>query len=128
MNNSAKDFGRSAEALAEDWLRKKGYRILERNLRIGRGELDLVAQDHRTLVFVEVKGRRTERFGGTSYAVTPYKQRQLIKLALAYLAQKNLTGIPCRFDVILVTDSGNRSTQITHLEHAFEVSSSDWQW
>lgn len=128
MISSSKDFGHSAEALAENWLRQKGYRILERNLRIGHGELDLVAQDHHTLVFVEVKGRRTERFGGVPYAVTPHKQRQLIKLALAYLAQHNLSAISCRFDVILVSGSANVSTQITHLENAFEVSSSDWQW
>jgi len=128
VKHSAKDFGRSAESLAEDWLRQKGYRILERNLRIGHGELDLVAQDRHTLVFVEVKGRRTERFGGAPYAVTPHKQRQLIKLAVAYLAQHELSGIPSRFDVVLVAESGDRSPQITHVEHAFEVPSSDWQW
>ena len=128
MNPSPKDFGRSAEALAEACLRQKGYKILERNFRIGRGELDLVAQDHRTLVFVEVKGRRTARFGGAPYAVTAHKQRQLIKLALAYLAQHKLSDISCRFDVILVSDVPDHSRQITHVEHAFEVSSSDWQW
>lgn len=128
MNPSSKDFGRSAETLAENCLRQKGYRILERNLRIGHGELDLVAQDHHTLVFVEVKGRRTEHLGGAPYAVPPHKQRQLIKLALAYLAQHKLSAIPCRFDVILVTGSENSATQITHMENAFEVSSSDWQW
>ena len=101
MNSSSKDFGRFAEALAENWLRQKGYRILERNLQIGHGELDLVVQHHDTLVFVEVKGRRTEQFGGAPYAVTPHKQRQLIKLALAYLTQHELSDIPCRFDVIL---------------------------
>ncbi|MEZ4342686.1 MAG: YraN family protein [Nitrospirales bacterium] len=128
MNSSSKDFGRSAEALAENWLRQKGYRILARNLKIGHGELDLVAQDRDTLIFVEVKGRRTDHFGGAPYAVTPHKQRQLIKLALAYLAQHKLSAIPCRFDVILVSGSENRSPQITHMENAFEVSRSDWQW
>lgn len=128
MNSSSKDFGRFAETLAENWLRQKGYRILERNLQIGHGELDLVVQHHDTLVFVEVKGRRTEHFGGAPYAVTPHKQRQLIKLALAYLTQHELSDIPCRFDVILVSGSENRSPQITHVENAFEVSRSDWQW
>lgn len=128
MTHSPKDFGRSAEALAEHCLRRKGYRILERNLRIGHGELDLIAQDGPTLVFVEVKGRRTERFGGTSHAITPHKQRQLIKLALAYLAKQALSNCPCRFDVILVSEAAGLSPQITHMENAFEVSSSDWQW
>ena len=128
MNSSSKDFGRFAEALAETWLRQKGYRILERNLQIGRGELDLVVQHHGTLVFVEVKGRRTDYMGGAPYAVPPHKQRQLIKLASAYLTQHELADVPCRFDVILVSGSEDRSPQITHVENAFEVSRSDWQW
>ena len=128
MSRSSKNFGRFTETLAENCLRKKGYRILERNVRIGKGELDLIAKDGDTIVFVEVKGRRTDRFGGLPYAVDPRKQRQLTKLALAYLAQHGLTNRSCRFDVVLISSTDDQGPRITHLEDAFEVSSSAWQW
>ncbi len=125
---SPQQFGHSAETLAEAYLRHKGYTIVARNLRLMRGELDLVARDRQTVVFVEVKGRRTAHCGGTAYAVPPQKQRQIIKLAMAYLAQHHLTDTPCRFDVILVSQARSDAPHITHIEHAFEVSSSGWQW
>jgi putative endonuclease len=128
MSRSSNNFGRSAEMLAADWLKQKGYRIVEQNLRIGKGELDLIVQDRRTLVFVEVKARRTDEFGGAPYAVGPRKQRQLIKLALTYLAQRGLTNISCRFDVVLISISQESIPRIIHLENAFEVCSSAWQW
>jgi len=121
-------FGRSAEDLAEQMLRKKGYRILERNLRIAGGELDLIADDQGTLVFIEVKARRGNQFGGAPYAITTRKKQQIIKLALCYLSQHGLTNKQCRFDVILVVGTNGHTPQLTHIEQAFEVSSSDWQW
>ncbi len=128
MSTSSHAFGESAEALAEQTLREKGYRILEKNLRIAGGELDLIAEDHGIVVFVEVKARRGTQFGGASYALTPRKQRQIIKLALCYLSQRGLTNTECRFDAILVTESDEGLLELTHIEQAFEVSSSDWQW
>jgi putative endonuclease len=128
MTSPSQHFGRSAEVLAEEWLQKKGYRILERNLRVGGGELDLIAQHHDTLVFLEVKGRRTNQFGGAPYAIDTRKKRQIIKLASYYLSQHGLSNQLCRFDVILITGTDMDSLKITHLEQAFEVSSSDWQW
>ena len=128
MTTPSQQFGRSAEELAEEWLRKKGYRILERNLRIGGGELDLVAQHHETLVFIEVKGRQTDQFGGAPYAINGRKKRQIIKLASCYLSQYGLSNQFCRFDVILITGTNQGAPKLTHLEQAFEVSSSDWQW
>ncbi len=128
MASSSHAFGQSAEALAEQVLRKKGYRILERNLRLAGGELDLIAKDRGVVVFVEVKARRSAQFGGAPYAITTRKQRQIIKLALCYLSQRGLTNTECRFDAIMVTRSEEGSLECTHIEHAFEVSSSDWQW
>ncbi len=121
-------FGRSAEDLAEQMLRKKGYRILERNLRIAGGELDLIADDQDTLVFIEVKARRGNQFGGAPYAITTRKKQQIIKLALCYLSQRGLTNKQCRLDVILVDGTNGHTPQLTQIEQAFEVSSSDWQW
>ncbi len=128
MVSPSQAFGRSAEDLAEQMLRKKGYRILERNLRIAGGELDLIADDQGTLVFIEVKARRGNRFGGAPYAVTTRKKQQIIKLALCYLSQRGLTNKQCRFDVILAVGTNGHTPQLTHIEQAFEVSSSDRQW
>ncbi len=128
MVSPSQVFGRSAEDLAEQMLRKKGYRILERNLRIAGGELDLIADDQGTLVFIEVKARRGNQFGGAPYAITTRKKQQIIKLALCYLSQHGLTNKQCRFDVILVVGTNGHTPQLTHIEQAFEVSSSDWQW
>lgn len=128
MTSPSQHFGRSAEVLAERWLQKKGYRILERNLRVAGGELDLIAQHHDTLVFIEVKGRRTNQYGGAPYAIDDRKKRQIIKLASYYLSQHGLSNQLCRFDVILITGTGQDTPKLTHLEQAFEVSSSDWQW
>ncbi len=128
MVSLSQAFGRSAEDLAEQMLRKKGYRILERTLRIAGGELDLIADDQGTLVFIEVKARRGNQFGGAPYAITTRKKQQIIKLALCYLSQHGLTNKQCRFDVILVVGTNGHTPQLTHIEQAFEVSSSDWQW
>ncbi len=128
MVTHSQAFGRSAEDLAEQMIRKKGYRILERNLRIAGGELDLIADDQGTLVFIEVKARRGNQFGGAPYAITTRKKQQIIKLALCYLSQHGLTNTHCRFDVILAVETNEQSPQLTHIEQAFEVSSSTWQW
>jgi len=120
--------GREAEAAAERLLRRKGYRILERNVRVGRGELDIVARVGETLVFVEVKARRTDRYGGVAYAVTAQKKRQLIQLAARYLARRRLEGQPCRFDVLLYDAGSSASPVLEHIESAFEVAGDDRRW
>ncbi len=125
---AAHHFGKTAEALAIRWLRKHGYQIVEQNLRLLGGELDIVAQDKDTLVFIEVKGRRTNQFGGASYAIDERKKRQIIKLASFYRSERGLDHQPCRFDAIFVTTSKENIPEIAHIQDAFEVSSSDWQW
>jgi len=114
-------FGQSSERLAEQFLVSKGYRIVERNLRTSLGELDLVAEDGNVLVFVEVKARMTEAFGGALLAVDHRKQHKLIQLASQYLAQRHLSDKACRFDVVLVQGASGLKGQIEHLENAFEV-------
>ena len=115
-------FGQASEARAEQFLRQKGYRILERNLRTSLGELDLVAEDRGVLVFVEVKARTTGAFGGALLAVDRRKQARLIRLAAQYLADRYLTERACRFDVVLVQGSEDFSSQIEHVENAFDAS------
>lgn len=122
MRDPRHQFGQESEASAERFLRKKGYMILERNLRTAIGELDLVADDHGVLVFVEVKARTTGAFGGALLAVNRRKQAQLIRLAGQYLAQRHLSDRVCRFDVVLVQGGAESSPKIEHIEHAFDLS------
>jgi putative endonuclease len=120
----SRQFGQASELLAERFLRAKGYRILARNLRTSLGELDLVAEDKGVLVFVEVKGRATEAFGGALLAVGRRKQAKLVRLASQYLARRHLSDKPCRFDVVLVQGRSFSEARIEHLQNAFEVAES----
>lgn len=115
-------FGHASEHLAEQFLLAKGYRIIERNLRTSIGELDLVAEDGEVLVFVEVKGRTSEAFGGALEAVGYRKQAKLVKLASQYLAQRHISQKACRFDVVLVQGRAGHPGHIEHLQNAFDVS------
>ncbi|MGH7233426.1 MAG: YraN family protein, partial [Nitrospiraceae bacterium] len=114
-------FGRIAETEAERYLRRKGYRILERNERSPHGELDLVVQLGDLLVFVEVKARRTSAYGGAPHAVDGRKQAKLVKLAAQYLARHNLHNQACRFDVVLCTEDSAGRLAVEHIEQAFEA-------
>jgi len=121
-------FGQEGEAAAERFLKGKGYRILARNLRSSIGELDLVAEDGSVLVFVEVKARRTEEFGGAIEAVDRRKQEKLIQLASQFLARHHLTKRPCRFDVVLLQGGDSGASRIEHIPNAFEVPGDDQRW
>jgi putative endonuclease len=125
---SRRSFGQEGESAAEQYLRHKGYRIVARNLRSPLGELDLVAEDGRVLVFVEVKARRTGAFGGAIYAVHQRKQEKLIQLAALYLARHHIKDRLCRFDVVLLQGVGTGPAQIEHIQNAFEVSGEDLRW
>ena len=114
-------FGQASEARAEQFLRAKGYRILDRNLRTSLGELDLVVEDGPVLVFVEVKARATRAFGGALLAVNHRKQAKMVRLASQYLAQRHLTERPCRFDVVLVQGQQSGDQTVDHVQNAFEV-------
>ncbi len=102
MTSSPRSFGHETEQEAARFLKGCGYRIIERNVRFRRGEIDLVAYDGDVLVFVEVKGRRTENYGGARWAVDERKKRRLDRLAGEYLSRRNLPLPPCRFDLVLV--------------------------
>lgn len=115
---SPHNHGAEAERLAAEFLSSKGMKILQRNYRYERGEIDIVAEDGDELVFVEVKWRRNSSFGEPEDAVTPEKQEQIMKVAEGYLFEHGAEDRPCRFDVITVSDkSGNRV--LTHYVNAF---------
>lgn len=110
--------GKAGEDAAVDYLTKKGYRILERNFRFERGEIDIVAEDGDVLVFVEVKARSTHQFGEPEDALTPRKQEYLRRTAEGYLFSHDIDDRECRFDVIAIDIHGARM-EIRHLEEAF---------
>ena len=116
-----KEIGLLGEEIAADFLRRKGYRLLERNIRIGRGEIDLVALDGETLVFVEVKTRKGLRYGHPSESITPRKRRQLSKLALLYLQRRDISDVSCRFDIISILLTSRGEARVEHIKNAFEL-------
>jgi putative endonuclease len=110
MKDPRKQLGDHGEDLAAAALKKQGYKILERNYRTPLGEIDLVARQGKTLVIIEVKTRKSTRFGSPQEAVSAAKQAKLRRLADYYLKDKRLTGSLVRFDVvaILLEDAGPR--------------------
>jgi len=98
MNRKA--LGTEGEKMAVAYLTARGYRIRERNFRCRLGEIDLVAEEGRTLVFIEVKTRRSRRFGLPKEAVTLTKQARLRRIAEYYLLTHGGGDRPCRFDVL----------------------------
>ncbi|MBI4496080.1 MAG: YraN family protein [Deltaproteobacteria bacterium] len=112
--------GKKGEELAVAQLKRLKYKILERNFKCLFGEMDIIARDGGTLVFVEVKTRSGPEFGGAAAAVNERKQRQLSRVALAYLAQKNLKDAPARFDVIAV-EMAPPPPRLEVIQNAFEL-------
>ena len=111
-------FGRSGEALAEELYRRNGFTIVERNARVGRGEIDLIVRRGRLIVFCEVKTRGTERWGEPAEAVGYVKQQQVRRLAAQWLRQRGASAAEVRFDVVSVIVRGRRP-EIKHIPNAF---------
>lgn len=119
---STRALGAAAEDAAIRELRRAGYRIRERNVRLPGGELDAVAEHDGEIVFVEVKARSGSGFGGPADAVTAAKQRRLARLAEAYLALRRLGDRACRFDVVSVAlDARGRSGRVEVLRNAVQL-------
>ena len=111
--------GKVGEDLATVELWHLGYAILARRYRTRYGEIDIVAQDGETIVFVEVKARRSGQFGTAAEAVTPWKQRRIAAMALDYLSWSDRLESPCRFDVIAIDGFGTDTVTIQHIKSAF---------
>jgi putative endonuclease len=115
-------FGTRSERAAARFLRRRGYRILARNYRCPRGELDVIALDGDSLVFVEVRSTEGADLTRPALSVDAVKQRRLTDLALHYLQQQRLLGHPARFDVLAVSwPAGHREPEIAHYPNAFEA-------
>lgn len=112
------DTGDAGEKIAVSFLKKKGFRILKTNWRIEKWEIDIIAEDKKERVFVEVKTRFSHEFGDPAEAVTPQKQKHLINAANLYVLQEDYEG-PLRFDIISIFLQKGSLPEIKHIEDAF---------
>ncbi len=115
-----RDVGTRGEQLAVKFLKKSGYKILQRNYRCKLGEIDIVCYDHGTIAFVEVKTRYSDTYGPPELSVTEAKKRQIVKVALHYVAEKKIEGVDCRFDVVSIFHTPmKKQPEITLFKNAF---------
>jgi len=127
------EVGRLGEDAAAAHLEAKGLVVLERNLRLGRLELDLVCQDADTLVFVEVKTRAEGSLATPADGLTRQKRSRLLRAAQAYLSQRDLWHKPCRFDLVSILLRGGSVARLEHVEDAYSADeppqgrTSSWQ-
>jgi putative endonuclease len=120
MQNTRQKFGERGESLAVWYLKRNGYKILEQNYRTKLGEIDIIAKEKKTIVFVEVKTRKSVRFGNPKWALTPKKQRKISMVALSYLKATKQSDARARFDVVAIT-SNQDEPQIEIVKNAFEL-------
>ncbi|HLO26273.1 MAG TPA: YraN family protein [Geobacteraceae bacterium] len=113
--------GARGEAIAAAYLKGQKFTIVERNFRCRCGEVDIIARDGKSFVFIEVKARRTLSFGPPQLAVTPFKQRQISKAALTWLAKNRLHETNARFDVIAILLREHEVPAIEHIRNAFDL-------
>lgn len=121
MTRERLDLGRLAEDLAVHRLQQEGYRIVQRNYRNPFGEIDIIAQDGKTLCFIEVRSRTETGHGHPFESISPAKQKKLIRTAQGYLTRKDAPDTDARFDVVAVTPQGNGGYAVEILKNAFEV-------
>jgi putative endonuclease len=119
--DSRQSLGKTGEALATRALEDRGYEIVAHRFRTRCGEIDIVARDGPCLVFVEVKTRAAHACGTAAEAVTRRKQRQVARMAIAYLATHEGGDVPCRFDVVTVEHDAAGGFSVTVYPGAFDA-------
>ena len=120
MTTKNQQFGKKSESLAVDCLKKNGYKIIQQNYRTKVGEIDIIAKQGKSLVFIEVKARKSSRFGAPELAVTPKKQRKISMTALYYLKSTKQSNIKARFDVVAIKSTSN-GPDVKITKNAFEL-------
>jgi len=113
--------GKAGEDLACLELQRQGYAILARRYRTRYGEIDIVARDGPTIVFVEVKARTSDRYGEPADSVTLHKQARISAMAEDFIARRGLSGAPCRFDVVTVRFGPAAALQVEVIKGAFDA-------
>ena len=121
MGDERKSLGKAGEDLAERYLKRQGYAIVERNYRCPLGEIDLIALNKRVVVFVEVKTRRVDTSGAPLESVNAVKQRRLKRTALHYLNKHRLHDRDVQFDVVGISMRSDPPA-VQHVRHAFDFS------
>ena len=121
MPRKVQPAGAEGEKLAADFLKRNGFKILERNYSCPAGELDLIALDGDEVVFIEVKSARQSEFGPPGVRVDSAKQRRLSLIALHYFQRKKLQQVNCRFDVVSVFIPREHEPAIEHYRDAFPL-------
>jgi putative endonuclease len=121
MSDTRQQLGKSGEELACRELERRGYVIIARRYRRRGGEIDIIAREGATTVFIEVKTRDGARFGDGAEAITWWKRRRMGEIACDYLARARLTESPCRFDVVVI-DVGGHTPVIELYQNAFDIS------
>ena len=118
MTRARVETGQRAEALAAAWLQRQGYALVARNVRTQLGEIDLIMRHGRTLVFVEVRARRTARFGAPEESITAVKLQRMLRAAQWYLTQQRWREeVPVRLDVIAIRWAPDGEPQFHHLQN-----------
>lgn len=116
MVDTRKKLGNRGEKIAAKFLRKQGYQIIEKNYRSRLGEIDIVAKEDESIVFVEVKTRCSTDFGLPEEALSYDKRRRLSKLALGYLAHRRIKDTNCRFDVVSILMDNKKVRKVNHIK------------
>lgn len=119
MTDSHRHIGNKAEDLACNYLLNKGWEILERNYYSGHSEVDIIARDGTSIVFLEVKMRSSTKFGHPIEQVTEAKVAHIFKAAEAWIEEKGFHDSPLRFDVIGILKEKNRPATVEHIPDAF---------
>ena len=122
MSAARQAFGELGERIAERWLRRRGWRVVQRRFRIGHRDIDLVVERDGTVAFVEVKARKGAEFGGPVQAVDHRKRRQLERSAMVWIDRHGQEAESYRFDVVGVLLNG-ADVRVCHVENAFSVAS-----
>jgi putative endonuclease len=113
--------GITGENIAARELASRGYAILERRYRTEYGEIDIVAQDGDTIVFVEVRAKATPEFGTAAESITEPKKRRVRRMAADYLTRHDVGNRPCRFDVVAIDNALGEAPEVTVYEAAFDA-------
>lgn len=122
MSAARQAFGELGERIAERWLRRRGWRVVQRRFRNGRRDIDLVVERDGTIAFVEVKARKGPEFGGPVQAVNHRKRKQLERSAMVWIDRHGRADESYRFDVVGVLLDG-AAVRVCHVENAFDLAS-----
>ena len=120
---ASRNKGMLFERRAENFLRRQGLRLLQRNFRCRFGEIDLIMEDGETLCFIEVKYRRSQAFGGAAFSLPRGKQRRIVAAAARYLQNRGGAAPPVRFDALLIQQQPDGSEHFDWIRNAFDADS-----